>query len=91
MENITLFVSIVIIIFGVLQILLFFKLWEMTNDVKKISLKQPPSKEDELIDEAQLLCLDGEKEKAFKCYKLDIPTKLTLSFQSKLTPLKKFP
>ncbi len=41
----------------------------MTNDVKKISLKQPPSKEDELIDEAQLLCLDGEKEKAFKCYK----------------------
>ena len=69
MENITLFVSIVIIIFGVLQILLFFKLWEMTNDVKKISLKQPPSKEDELIDEAQLLCLDGEKEKAFKCYK----------------------
>ena len=57
MENITLFVSIVIIIFGVLQILLFFKLWEMTNDVKKISLKQPPSKEDELIDEAQLLSL----------------------------------
>ena len=50
MENITLFVSIVIIIFGVLQILLFFKLWEMTNNVKKISLKQPPSKEDELID-----------------------------------------
>lgn len=35
MENITLFVSIVIIVFGVLQIVLFFKLWEMTNDVKK--------------------------------------------------------
>lgn len=69
MENITLFVSIVIIVFGALQIVLFFKLWEMTNDVKKISLKQPPSKEDELIDEAKLLCLDGEKEKAFKCYK----------------------
>lgn len=32
MENITLFVSIVIIVFGVLQIVLFFKLWEMTND-----------------------------------------------------------
>ena len=41
----------------------------MTNDVKKISLKHSPSKEDELIDEAQLLCLDGEKENAFKCYK----------------------
>ena len=69
MENITLFVSIVIIVFGVLQIVLFFKLWGMTNDVKKISLKQSPSKADELIDEAQLLCLDGEKEKAFRCYK----------------------
>ena len=69
MENITLFASIAIIVFGVLQIILFFKLWEMTNDVKKISLKHSPSKEDELIDEAQLLCLDGEKENAFKCYK----------------------
>ena len=52
MENITLFASIAIIVFGVLQIILFFKLWEMTNDVKKISLKHSPSKEDELIDEA---------------------------------------
>lgn len=69
MENITLFASIAIIVFGVLQIILFFKLWEMTNDVKKISLKHSPSKQDELIDEAQLLCLDGEKENAFKCYK----------------------
>ena len=69
MENITLFASIAIIVFGVLQIILFFKLWEMTNDVKKISLKHSPSKEDELIDEAKLLCLDGEKENAFKCYK----------------------
>ena len=69
MENIKLFASIAIIVFGVLQIILFFKLWEMTNDVKKISLKHSPSKEDELIDEAQLLCLDGEKENAFKCYK----------------------
>lgn len=69
MENITLFASIAIIVFGVLQIILFFKLWEMTNDVKKISLKRSPSKEDELIDEAQLSCLNGEKERAFKCYK----------------------
>ena len=36
MEGITLFVSIVIIVFGILQIILFFKLWGMTNDVKKI-------------------------------------------------------
>ena len=30
------FVSIIIIIFGVLQIILFFKVWAMTNNVKNI-------------------------------------------------------
>lgn len=30
------FLSIVLILFGVLQIILFFKLWGMTNDVSKI-------------------------------------------------------
>lgn len=28
------FVSVLLIIFGVLQIILFFKLWIMTNDVR---------------------------------------------------------
>ena len=41
MEGITLFVSIVIIVFGILQIILFFKLWGMTNDVKKIRKSLP--------------------------------------------------
>ena len=36
MEGIALFVSIVIIVFGVLQIILFFKLWGMTNNVAEI-------------------------------------------------------
>ena len=36
MEEITSFVLIVIIVFGILQIILFFKLWGMTNNVKKI-------------------------------------------------------
>lgn len=36
MEEITLFVSVVIIIFGVLQIILFFKIWGMTNNVNEI-------------------------------------------------------
>lgn len=30
------FLSIVLIVFGVLQIILFFKMWGMTNDVSKI-------------------------------------------------------
>lgn len=37
MEGIALFVSIVIIVFGVLQIILFFKLWGMTNNVAKLT------------------------------------------------------
>jgi len=37
MEGITLLVSIILIVFGVLQIILFFKLWGMTNNVVKIS------------------------------------------------------
>ena len=30
------FVGIIIIVFGILQIILFFKLWGMTNDIKKM-------------------------------------------------------
>lgn len=37
MEGITLLVSIILIVFGVLQIILFFKLWRMANDIKKFT------------------------------------------------------
>lgn len=36
MEELTLFISIIFIVFGVLQIILFFKLWGMTNDMKDV-------------------------------------------------------
>lgn len=36
MENILMFVSIVVIVFGVLQIILFFKLWGMTNNISEM-------------------------------------------------------
>lgn len=39
MEGILMFVSVVGIVFGVLQIILFFKMWGMTNDVNKIKNK----------------------------------------------------
>lgn len=35
MELITLAAGIIIIVFGILQIILFFKIWGMTNDIKK--------------------------------------------------------
>lgn len=36
MENLLTFTGVVMIAFGVLQIILFFKMWGMTNDVKEI-------------------------------------------------------
>lgn len=47
MEGILNFVSIVIIIFGILQIILFFKLWGMTNNISEIKeiLKSHAAKE----------------------------------------------
>ena len=38
MEELTIILGIVILVFGILQIILFFKLWGMTNDVKAIKM-----------------------------------------------------
>lgn len=39
MENLLTFTGIIMMVFGVLQIILFFKMWMMTNDVRKIKEK----------------------------------------------------
>lgn len=39
MEGVLMFVSVIMIVFGILQIILFFKMWGMTNDVKSIRNK----------------------------------------------------
>lgn len=36
MEGLAIFVSLIIIAFGILQIVLFFKIWGMTNNIKRI-------------------------------------------------------
>lgn len=61
------FVSIIIIVFGILQIMLFFKLWRMTNDVKRIK--------DNLIngvgasiDTAKMEFMIGNTDKAFEIF-----------------------
>lgn len=55
MENILLITSVVIIAFGVLQIILFFKVWGMTNDVKKIVyiLNNNQKKNDQKIEKVE--------------------------------------
>lgn len=62
MEGIALFVSIVIIVFGVLQIILFFKLWGMTNDVKKIRKSLPNVSSD--LSPAKMEFIIGNTDKA---------------------------
>ena len=37
MESIPTFISIIFIVFGILQIILFFKMWGMTNNVSRIT------------------------------------------------------
>lgn len=64
MENILLITSIVIIAFGVLQIILFFKVWGMTNDVREIKNNTINS----LLDEAHKQIIIGNKDKAFEIY-----------------------
>ncbi|WP_065218404.1 MULTISPECIES: hypothetical protein [Butyricimonas] len=39
MDGLIIFTGIVITVFGILQIILFFKIWGMTNDVKQIKNK----------------------------------------------------
>lgn len=50
MEGMFTFVGIIVIVFGILQIILFFKLWEMTNDVKKIRKAISPNKSEDSIN-----------------------------------------
>lgn len=65
MENMLLVTSIVIIAFGILQIILFFKIWGMTNDVRQIRKNIIGNS----LDEAHKQIVLGNKDKAFEIYK----------------------
>lgn len=62
-------VSIIIIVFGVLQIILFFKIWGMTNNISLINKK---------IKEHtyEYYMLIGDKEMAFKTLKEEMVSRL---------------
>mgnify|MGYP000186460188 CR=1 FL=1 len=68
MESITLFVAIVIIVFGVLQIILFFKIWKTTNEVSQVKsmLSEYVSRKD-VVDWKRRFCImiaAGRKDEA---------------------------
>ncbi|MDY5237342.1 hypothetical protein [Bacteroides helcogenes] len=47
------FLTIVLLVFGVLQIILFFKVWGMTNDIKEIRNKYLKDEDAKRIKEAE--------------------------------------
>lgn len=69
------FLSVILIVFGILQIVLFFKVWEMTNDVKKIK-EIARETNDFNWTAAKLETLAGDYDKAyniyFKCFISDV-------------------
>ena len=44
METIYIILGLIMLVFGILQIILFFKLWKMTNDVHAIKENKPVDK-----------------------------------------------
>lgn len=65
------FLSIVLLVFGVLQIILFFKVWGMTNNVQRIKEELCAGEND-----FYKLMLLEEKEKAFHLVKEKLVKKL---------------
>lgn len=60
MNGLLVFISFIVFVFGILEIILFFKIWGMTNRVKNIDLKVP--NRNFTFD---FYALTGEKEKAY--------------------------
>jgi len=69
------FLSVILIVFGILQIILFFKVWGMTNDVKKIK-EIAQEGNNSSWDAAKIETLAGNYDKAyeiyFKCFISDV-------------------
>ncbi len=69
------FLSVILIVFGILQIVLFFKVWKMTNDVNEI--KEIAKEENNISwDAAKMETLAENYDKAyeiyFKCFIFDV-------------------
>jgi hypothetical protein len=75
------FCSIVIFVFAVLQIILFFKVWGMTDDVKKLKQKfvggEMPDSNEYISHKVMLLQLEGKDEDAFEFLNHNLYNKFT--------------
>lgn len=77
------FTSIVILVFGILQIILFFKVWGMTNDIAKMrELMEAKSKKQTAIpNKVQHLVKSGHKAEAEEALE-EIANKLSLDIMN---------
>lgn len=64
MESMFSFVGIIIIVFGILQIILFFKMWGMTNNVNNINSKLHECKDEN--KEYELLMISGKYDAVYQ-------------------------
>lgn len=63
MENFIIILGIVMLAFGILQIVLFFKIWGMCNNVKKLSKEFIPSLQSRELSIKRELAIGGENAK----------------------------
>lgn len=77
MEDMLTFTGWIVIIFGILQIILFFKIWIMTDDISRIK-KNLIDDTDASLETAKKEIMLGHSDKAFeiynKCFINDITT-----------------
>lgn len=68
METITIILSIILLVFGVLQIILFFKMWRMCDNIAKIRKEGIITGAENYIEKAELQTYLGNKDKAKELY-----------------------
>lgn len=76
------FLSVILIIFGILQIILFFKLWGMTNNIRDIREKigaRPNETYSQLEKSIWQLLLENKKEKAIEFLNCNLSAELIKS------------
>lgn len=70
------FISFIIVVVSVLQIVLFFKIWKMTNDVRKNKKKIDADLEIDRTDKIRIALLKGDKQKAIELLTDKLATEL---------------
>lgn len=64
------FLAFIFFVFGVLQIILFFKMWGMTNNVKKIKEKfSQYEKHSDIVNSVKIISQNGGIEKSLEIYR----------------------